>query len=419
MMRRDATEPTRAFAHVVSPSDIVGPRLDPAGLVPGARLRVGGRVATQRDREVVLVDALGELSVSLEGAQELAPGTLVVVEGKLEHVRIVDAVIISERPLPEPAHGGEYARLAWDGVGPRLLARSRALAVVRAFFGNAGFVEVQTPARLRAPALEANVDALPVGGDWLATSPELHMKRLLAGGLPRIYQVARTWRADEIGAWHEPEFTLLEWYRAFADYDAVLEDTEQIVSSVVRSIRAETILRGPDGQLVDVTPPFERLTIREAFRRFADTHDAAELAASDPDRYFDLLVDRVEPALRRRSRPLFLVEYPITEAALARATPHDSTVAERFELYVAGIEICNGFGELVDPVEQRCRFEAERERREKSKLPVYPVDEQFLAALEEGIPPSAGNALGFDRLVALATNAPGVAAVQPFPENWR
>lgn len=405
-------------SRVLAPSDVA------AGLVASSalelqRVRVGGRVAEQRGRDVTLVDALGRLPVLLEEDRRIAPGALVVVEGRVERQRLAGAVVVTERPLPEPVRGGEHARLAWDGIGARLAARSQALAAVRDHFSRAGFIEVDTPTRLRAPALEPNVDALPAGPDWLATSPELHMKRLLVGGLARIYQVARVFRADEAGTWHEPEFTLLEWYRAFSDYDAVIEDTEAIVAAVVRALRGGATLPGPDGREIDVTPPFERLTVREAFRRYASVPDAAALAATDPARYFALLVDRVEPALKRHGRPVLLVEYPLSEAALARPVPHDPTVAERFELYVGGVELANGYGELVDAAEQRRRFEHERARRAAAGLPLYPCDERFLAALEEGMPPSAGNALGLDRLVALTTGAPGVDAVIAFPEARR
>lgn len=418
MMRRRPEVRARPRSRILAPSDVAGDRA-PAAAPGGARIRVGGRIAAQRGREVTLGDALGQILVCLDDDRRFAPGGLLVVDGRVEQRRLVDAVVVSAQAHPEPVRGGEYARLAWDGVGRRLVDRARALAVVRDYFTRAGFVEVETPARLRTPALEPHVDALPAGADWLVTSPELHMKRLLVGGLPRVFQVSRAFRADEVGDWHEPEFTLLEWYRAFSDYDAVIEDTEALVSAVVQALRGGATLPGPGGRPLDVTPPFERLTVREAFRRYASVPDAAELAASDPARYYQLFVDRVEPALARRDRPVFLVEYPLREAALARPAPHDPAVAERFELYLGGVELSNGFGELVDPVEQRRRFEQERARRAAAGLVAYPCDDRFLAALEEGMPPSAGNAVGFDRLLALATGAPGVAAVQAFPEACR
>src|SRR5690606_6132495 len=145
--------------------------------------------------------------------------------------------------------------------------------------------------------------------------------------------------------------------------------------------------------------------------------DVADLAASDEARYFELLVSRVEPALARLDRPVFLHDYPLTQAALARPCPDDPRFAERFELYAGGIELANGYGELTDPVEQRRRFVAERRRRQAEKRPVYPLNERFLAALVEGMPPSGGNALGVDRLIALALGAPDIRAVIAFPSD--
>jgi lysyl-tRNA synthetase class 2 len=208
---------------------------------------------------------------------------------------------------------------------------------------------------------------------------------------------------------------MLEWYRAFSGMLDVLADTEQVVASVVRELRGTRSVQ-IRGASVDVTPPFERVTVREAFKDYAGVADAADLAASDPDRYFDVLVGSVEPGLARLPRAVALTEFPITQAALARPCPHDPTVAERFEVYVGGVELCNGFGELTDPIEQRRRFEREYERRRRTGAPLHPIDEPFLAALAEGLPPSGGNALGFDRLVALALSAEKLQDVIAFPK---
>ncbi|HSU39100.1 MAG TPA: amino acid--tRNA ligase-related protein, partial [Polyangiaceae bacterium] len=244
---------------------------------------------------------------------------------------------------------------------------------------------------------------------------ELALKRLLVGGLPRIFELARVLRADEQGPLHEPEFTLLEWYRAFAGFEAVLADTERLVARVARRVRGRAELVLPDGRRVDARPPFERLSVREAFRRHAGVADAAALAADDESRYFELLVGRVEPALERLTRPVFLLDYPLSQAALARPSPRDPSVAERFELYAGGVELSNGYGELTDPVEQARRFRAERRARRAAGRPTYPTDERFLAALREGMPPSSGNALGVDRLVMLVTGAKSIAEIVAFP----
>jgi lysyl-tRNA synthetase class 2 len=199
--------------------------------------------------------------------------------------------------------------------------------------------------------------------------------------------------------------------------DAVVRDTEQIVAGVCQRLSGSAVARTPDGRRIDVSAPFRRVTVREVFAAHAGVADAAELARRDPDEYFRVFVDRVEPGLAREPAALVLTEFPITQAALARPKPEDPTVAERFEVYLGGVELCNGFGELTEAGEQRRRFELELGRRRRSGSPEHPIDERFLAALEEGLPDSGGNALGFDRLILLATGARRIADVTAFPSE--
>jgi elongation factor P--(R)-beta-lysine ligase len=297
----------------------------------------------------------------------------------------------------------------------RLRERARICAEVRRFFDARGFLEVQTPIMVPSPGLEVHLDAFEVAGGergsprWLSTSPEYQMKRLVAQGLSRIYQIAPCFRRGERGARHNPEFTMVEWYRAGAGMAEVMADTEQLVAGVTGAV-----VRLGD-RTFDVAPPFERLSVCEAFARFAGWSQDETLgaAASDEDRYFRALVDLVEPALAAESRAVFLVDYPAPQASLARRKPEDERLAERFELYVAGVELCNGFGELVDPVEQRARLLHDQDTRRARGLPIYPVDERFLAALAQ-MPPSGGNALGLDRLVALACGTTDISAALAF-----
>lgn len=391
------------MSRVLSPGDLPGKR-------PRRRVRVGGRVAFADP--LLLADALGSLRV--EPALGLDAGDLAVVEGRYADGRLRSARLVERFPAPPTGAGGEFAHLVWEGRGQRLLGRAHALAEIRRYFLEEDFVEVDTPQRVPTPGLDLHVDALRAGRGYLVTSPEHAMKRLLAGGMPRIYQLSHCWRADERGPLHQPEFMLCEWYRAFAGQDDVMTDTEQLVARVATAVSGSArVVAGR--RRVDVTPPFARITVRQAFRRYAGVQDAVELAARDEDRFFELLVDRVEPALALRRRPVFLCDYPLSQASLARPSPRDPTVAERFELYVAGIELCNGFGELTDAAEQRRRFRRDRAERRRRRRPVYPLDERLLAALAEGMPPTGGNALGVDRLVALATGAPGIGDVMPFP----
>jgi lysyl-tRNA synthetase class 2 len=274
---------------------------------------------------------------------------------------------------------------------------------VRAFFDSRDFLEVETPVVVPSPGLDLHLSAFMVlQGDgreprWLSTSPELQMKRLLAAGFDRIYQLAPCFRRGEVGSLHSPQFTMLEWYRTPGGMDDVIGDTEQLVASVTGGeVRLE-------GRRVALSPPFERLSVTEAFERYADwpAQQTLDAATTDPDAFFRTLVERVEPAIARLEHAVWLVDYPASQASLARLKPGDPRFAERFELYVAGVELCNGFGELVDPVEQRRRFAQQQAERAERGLPVYPVDERFIEALGQ-LGPTGGNALGFDRLVALA-----------------
>ena len=290
------------------------------------------------------------------------------------------------------------------------------LADVRRFFDARGFVEVQTPAMVPSPGLDLHLDAFEVRtpGDagptrWLNTSPEYQMKRLLADGWERIYQLAPCFRRGESGGRHNPEFTMLEWYRAHAGMDEVMGDTEQLVAAVTSgSVRLGE-------RTIDVRPPLERLPVCDAFSRYAGwpEDETLQAAATDEDRYFRALVEDVEPALERLDRAVFLVDFPATQASLARKKPADARLAERFELYVAGIELCNGFGELTDPREQRERLERDQAERRRRGLPVYPIDERFLDALAR-VPPSGGNALGLDRLAAVACGTTEIGEVIAF-----
>ncbi len=300
-----------------------------------------------------------------------------------------------------------------------LARRAELVAGVRAFFNSRGFLEVETPIVVPSPGLDVHLDAFEVAaGDdrpprFLSTSPEYQMKRLLGRGHARLFQLTKAFRREELGARHSPEFSMLEWYRAPAGVDEVMRDTEQLVARVTggRVRLAE--------RTVDTLPPFRRMTVAEAFEAFAGVtaHETFDMAEHDEDRFFRLLVDHVEPPLAALDHALFLTEYPASQASLARKKPGDPRVAERFELYVAGVELCNGFGELTDAEEQRARLARDQATRRERGLPVYPIDERFLAALAAGLPPCAGNALGVDRLVALACGTTAIAEVMAFAED--
>ena len=288
--------------------------------------------------------------------------------------------------------------------------RSQVLKSLRIFFEEQGFLEVETPVRTSAPAPEQHIEAISAGeGFFLATSPELYMKRLLSAGYERIYQVSRVFRKGELGSRHHPEFTMLEWYRKDATYADLQADCRNLLTAVCRSIGR---LNGWSyrGVWLDVKSDWKVLTVREAFSRHAGWEPGPE---PDEDRFSVDLVEKVEPRLGFPA-PAFLTDYPAAQAALARIKPADPTVAERFELFWAGIELANGYSELTDAREQRDRFERTIEARLRSGLSRYPLPRAFLDSLEH-LPPCAGIALGVDRLIMLLTDSPDLDAVVAFP----
>ncbi len=322
-----------------------------------------------------------------------------------------------------------------------LEARARIIAAIRRFFTARDFLEVDTPALQVSPGLEPHLMAFstelvaPSGARralHLHTSPEFTMKKLLVAGLPRIFQLAHVFRNGERGRTHHPEFTMLEWYRAGASYRDLMADGEALLRDMLAASGGEAF--SWMGQHCDPRGPWQYLSVADAFTRFCGIDLLA--TAPDPQRpkfdllataargigvtphagddwedlFFRLFLDRIEPRLGNAA-PTILYDYPIALAALSRAKPDDPRLAERFEVYVCGLELANAFGELTDAAAQRTRFEADRARKRALYGYDYPVDEDFLAALAHGMPESAGIALGVDRLVMLATGATSIEDV--------
>lgn len=293
---------------------------------------------------------------------------------------------------------------------PVLVRRQSLLGAIRSFFVSRGFLEVQTPVRIPAPALEDYIDAEPAGEHFLRTSPELHMKRLVAAGCSRLFQVGPCFRRGERGRHHLPEFTMLEWYRTPADYRDILDDTGALLRSVAQTVVGGTRLRY-GGAEIDVGASWEELTVDEAFSRYAGVAATQAAATGEFER---LLADRVEPRLGQ-GRPTVLVDYPLSLAGLARRKAGTPPRAERWELYVAGLELANAYSELTDAGEQRRRFAATAELRRQQGRPVYSLDQHFLAALDSGLPPCGGIALGVDRLLMVLCDAESISDVVAFP----
>lgn len=293
-----------------------------------------------------------------------------------------------------------------------LTARATIIREIRRFFVEGGYLEVETPLRIPAPAPEAHINAIPADGWFLQTSPELCMKRMLAAGYERLFQICHCWRAEERGRLHLSEFTMLEWYRANADYREIMADCENLMRALVAGFGQGTSLRFRR-RVIDVGGEWERLTVREAFDRYSALSMEDALAL---DRFDEIMVESIEPELGM-DRPTFIHDYPASRSALARLKTDDTSVAERFELYIGGLELANAFSELNDPVEQRRRFEQEAAFREELRRQVYPLPGPFLTELAT-MPPSAGIALGVDRLVMVLLDAARIDDVVAFtPEE--
>jgi elongation factor P--(R)-beta-lysine ligase len=307
---------------------------------------------------------------------------------------------------------------------PNLRLRAELLKRLRRFFDDRGFLEVETPVLSADTVVDRHLDPFDLAVDgrsprmWLQTSPEFAMKRMLAAGAPPIYQVARVFRRDELGPLHNPEFTLVEWYQPGDGLDAGMQLTTDLCATL----------------LANRAGPAERISYAEAFERYVgvDPHtaDGASLAAlaeqlgvaspaslsfDDRDGWLDLLmVERIQPRLGCK-RPALLYDYPASQAALARVRPGNPPLAERFELYADGIELANGYHELLDAKELRTRNRQVNAQRVADGKPALPEKSRLLAAMESGMPAAVGVALGFDRLAMLALGSKNIAEVVAFP----
>lgn len=334
-----------------------------------------------------------------------------------------------------------------ESLEGRIARRHRALREIRRFFDARGFLEVESSLLVVAPTTEPHIDpfevAVRLGPEahgarrFLRTSPELALKRVIAGGLSRVYELGRVFRDGEKGPLHLPEFTLLEWYRAGAGLSDLVADLEGLLRALAESFHGRPAIPLPAGGLLDVESPFERRTVAELFLELAGIDLAAalsEMAAGDDealvervrerghklrpgadfeDAFFHVMVSVVEPAIGKE-RPVVVERWPRQMAVLSRLCDDDPRFAERFELYAAGLELANAFDELTDPEEQRARFVEDNAARERLGKPALPLDEVFLTELAR-MPKTAGIALGVDRLLMLLFGARDIDEVNALP----
>ncbi len=441
---------------------------------PGARspaVAVAGRVMAQRvmgrTAFLDLRDGAGRLQVQMRRdllgdayglLKDLDLGDILGVEGPVFRTRTGEATVEAHRvmllskalrPPPEKWHGlrdveqrfrqREADLLSNDEVRERFLLRSRVVDAVRRFLVGRGFVEVETPMLVPVPA---GAMAQPFVTShsaldrtlYLRIAIELYLKRCIVGGLERVFEIGRVFRNEGLDADHNPEYTLLESYEAYADYADVMRMVEEMVSTVAQEVLGTTTITWK-GQTIELRPPWPRIDLRTALLEhsgvdIAELRDAAALAQRMRElgvpvtqevswgRLVDkLLSDKVEPTL---VQPAFLVDYPVEMSPLAKTKPDDPTCVERFEAFMGGMEIANAFTELNDPLEQRRRFNEQEElRRRHGDEDFDRLDEDFLTALEYGMPPTGGLGIGIDRLVMVLSGQPSIREVLLFPHlSW-
>jgi elongation factor P--(R)-beta-lysine ligase len=311
--------------------------------------------------------------------------------------------------LKESAKPKDLIRI--NKIASKLKFRSNFLFYLRKFFIENNFIEIDTPVMIKAPAPEDYINAPQVGNLFLRTSPELHMKRLAAAGFNKLFQLGPCFREDEIGRLHNVEFTMLEWYEKESNYIEFMHFLKKMLNTIIHQ-SCGTLKIKYGAEFIDFSREWEIITVKDAFKKYAST--TPEDAIRD-DNFEILLTEKIEPNLPK-DRPVIMKDYPLAMAALSKVNKEDPTVAERWELYLGGIEIANTYSELTNFKEQRKRFTKAHLNRRYNDLPEYPEDNEFYSALEYGLPEFGGSALGIDRLIMILTDSHNIKDVISFIE---
>jgi elongation factor P--(R)-beta-lysine ligase len=298
------------------------------------------------------------------------------------------------------------------------LVREKVIDVIRSFFKNQGFREVFTPVLVPVPSIEPNLEVFKTElttskglkrDGYLIMSPEFSIKKLLAAGVGNCFEITKCFRnEEEVSRLHSPEFTMLEWYRVNADYLNIMNDFEDLFLKIIGKKKLNY-----QGEIYDLTKPWPRITFAEAFKKYAGKN----LSEVKDEDFYKVFFNEVEPEILKSKKPIFLYDYPISQAALARPKKNNPKFAERFEVFIAGVELGNCFSELTDAKEQKKRFEEDKMLRQKQGKTEYPIDNELIEALETGLPAVSGIAVGVDRLIMLAADVPNVADTIFFPDS--
>lgn len=432
----------------------------------GQHVRVAGRIMALRGHGKVgfldLQDISGRIQLYVKADlvgerdyfvyQHLDLGDVIGVSGEIFRtkrgeisVKVEELTLLAKalRPLPDKWHGLQDVEIRYRHryldlvVNPKVkdtfIARTKIISSIRNFLSSRGFLEVETPV-LHSIAGGANArpfithhNALDMDL-YLRIAPELYLKRLIVGGLERVFELGKNFRNEGISTKHNPEYTMVEVYQAYADYHEMMSLTEELISYVAQTVKGSTKFEF-QGQLIDVTPPWPRLPMLDAIEQYAGVDLSGDLTTVQIEEYRKQLklgdevrtkaqlineaFDRyVEPRL---IEPVFIVDYPVEISPLAKRKADDPTMTDRFEPYIVGWEIANGFSELNDPLDQRQRFLQQMEQRQAGDDEAHMMDEDYVVALEHGMPPTAGLGIGIDRLVMLLTDSPSIRDVLFFP----
>lgn len=391
--------------------------------------RIYGRCLWIKEDTVGIQSTQGEKKIFVENPEAVSAGDIVEADRLVDQddrykLRRLTPNRSAQRSIHWLKHVSDSRRVKAVGV------RARVEAGIRDFFQAQGFLETRTPLLVQCPGMEPHIRTFKTdGGAYLPTSPEFAMKRLLVGGLEKIFQLCPAFRAEPFSTTHFPEFTMLEWYRAYSGYEDIMSDVEAMLEKLAMEIHGEPVIRF-QGKAISVKRPWPRLRVRDLFREvcgvdLVQSNTREKLAAECSrlgiqtggedtwdDIYFRIWLNLIEPKLPE-NQAVFVTRYPASQAALAvvDSDPDGSRWARRFEVYAGGIELGNAFEELTDPAEQRARFVKDMQLREDTygaSFPKNALDEEFLGALEEGMPPAGGIAIGVDRMVMLFADEPDI-----------